>query len=84
MPLMVPVSLIKNSKYLFIHKNVLMAGIYGAPLQGNFSSLFAWFDLGLLIVVSILLQYLSISQFIIYYENHTQGTSNRPIEQLTN
>jgi hypothetical protein len=32
----VPVSLIKNSKYLFIHKNVLMAGIYGAPLQGNF------------------------------------------------
>jgi len=37
MPLMVPVSLIKNSKYLFIPKNVLMAGIYGAPLQGNFS-----------------------------------------------
>ena len=34
---MVPVSLIKNSKYLFIHKNVLMAGICGAPLQGNFS-----------------------------------------------
>ena len=34
---MVAVSLIKNSKYIFIHKNVLMAGIYGAPLQGNFS-----------------------------------------------
>ena len=33
MPLMVPVSLIKNSKYLFILKNVLMAGIYGVPLQ---------------------------------------------------
>ena len=37
MPLMVHVSLIKNSKYLSIHKNVLMAGIYKAPLQGNFS-----------------------------------------------
>ena len=36
MPLMLPVSLIKNSKYLFIHINVLMAGIYGAPSQGNF------------------------------------------------
>jgi hypothetical protein len=26
----------QNSKYDFIQNNILMAGMYGAPLQGNF------------------------------------------------
>ena len=36
MQLMVPESLIKNSKYEFIRNNLLTAVMYGAPLQGNF------------------------------------------------
>ena len=35
MQLMVPYSLVKNSKYILIQNNMRMAGMYGAPLQGS-------------------------------------------------